>query len=100
VKTLGFLAAACTTLLATFSPIQVGAAFREAWRVLYYAILRYEIDPAANDPKLLLDAIEKGEAIIRKIPVPSPSDNLIKQNTHDSKEAKKSLQDPNPDKLR
>ena len=46
IKLLGFLAAACTALIAAFNPLSVGFAFRDAWRVLDSAVLRHSVDPS------------------------------------------------------
>lgn len=64
IKLLGFLAAACTSLIAAFNPLSVGFAFRDAWRILDSAVLRHEADPTKYSIQTVIDAVDKGEALI------------------------------------
>ena len=64
IKVLGFAAATCTALIAAFNPLEIGFAFRDAWRLLDSAILRYNADQTKYPIESVLDAVDKGEAII------------------------------------
>lgn len=64
IKLLGFLAAACTALIAAFNPLSIGFAFRDAWRVLDSAVLRHDTDLTKYPVETVIDAVDKGEAII------------------------------------
>lgn len=71
VRIFGFIAGVCTALLASFNPIDSGFKFRQAWRILDSAILRYKIAPTNNLLEKILEAVEQGEAIIGSISAPS-----------------------------
>lgn len=67
IKVLGFVAAACTALLASFHPIETGNAFRDAWRVLNAAAISYKLNENQRDPAKLVEAMKEGEVIIARV---------------------------------
>jgi len=73
IKILGFLAAGCTAILASYQPIESGNAFRDAWRVLNKASVEYKLVEASRDPAKLVAAMEEGERIIARIKGPNNS---------------------------
>ena len=66
IKILGFVSAACTALLAAYHPIDVGNAFRDAWRIMNAASLEYKIDESKRVPQTLVGAMREGESIIAR----------------------------------
>lgn len=64
IKLLGFIGAVCTALIAAYNPLSLGLAFRDAWRVLDSAVLRYEADSTNYPLKTVIDAVEVGEGIL------------------------------------
>ena len=66
IKILGFIAAVCTALIAAFNPLSLGLGFRDAWRVLDSAVLRHNSMPDKYPLETVLDAVDKGEAILTK----------------------------------
>lgn len=71
VKILSFLSAAATALLARFNPLEIGFKFRDAWRLLDSASLRHAATPDKFPVEKVLDAIDKGEALIASASRPS-----------------------------
>jgi uncharacterized membrane protein YcjF (UPF0283 family) len=84
IKLLGFVAAACTALIAAFNPLSVGFAFRDAWRLLDTAVLRHSVDPKKYPVETVLDAVDKGEALIS-----NASKSLVKSPEPPASAAKK-----------
>jgi hypothetical protein len=66
IKTLGFVSAACTGLLAAYHPIEVGNSFRDAWRVLNAASLEYKLDEKKRTADRLVEAVREGESLIAR----------------------------------
>ena len=64
IKFLGFVAAACTTLIAALNPLSIGLAFRDAWRVLDSAVLYYKSDPIKYPTETVIRAVAEGENIL------------------------------------
>lgn len=89
VRVLGFVAALCTTVLASFNPIEAGNDFREAWRVLNEASLTYKLNEKDRDPANLVAAVKEGESIISRIPLAKISDAGVKQKDKPANESQK-----------
>lgn len=64
IKCLSAVAGLCTALVATFNPLSIGIAFRDAWRILDSAVLRFNSEPATYPVSTLVKAVEEGELII------------------------------------
>lgn len=65
-KVLGFIAAGCTVLTATLSPLSTGASFREAWTILDDAIRQHKLNPATFPVAEVNKAALQGQLIINK----------------------------------
>src|SRR5262245_40574289 len=59
IKTLGFVAALCTGLLAAFHPVDLGIAYRQAWRILHQATVEYKANSDLDHQKGIPEAIKK-----------------------------------------
>jgi hypothetical protein len=68
IRFLGFLAAVATATLATFSPLDLGRNFRDAWRVLEQASLEYKYGHDKDLTKVF-EALKAGENLIRSVDV-------------------------------
>lgn len=68
-KIVAFVAAACTALLASFSPLQISRNYADAWVVLYQAKVGAIVKGANANPEDLQAAMKEGEKIIARNPV-------------------------------
>ncbi|CAD6562161.1 hypothetical protein LMG27952_07694 [Paraburkholderia hiiakae] len=60
---LGFLGAVCAAVSGVMRPMQIGNRYRNAWRTLNVARLRFQLDPLMS-PMHLWEAMARGELII------------------------------------
>lgn len=70
-KACGFIATVATALIATFNPMDVGYRFREAWSILDSAILHYKTDENKFPISTVVEAMDKGQALISGASKPS-----------------------------
>jgi hypothetical protein len=68
-----FAAALFTAILVAFQPMTVSYKYRDAWRILDDALLRYSVDKNDQAFTNVLDAAKRGEEIIATAPEPGTS---------------------------
>lgn len=70
IRSLTFVAAVSTALLAIIRPFEAANVFWAAWRVLNLATLEFVLDNA-HDPARLASAVKEGHRLIAKVPMPA-----------------------------